>query len=638
MWSRHGNSSSSSIHSGRPNSSSASGSGGSGVSKNGGNNNTSGSSGVEGSAGTGGSSLILGGNSYGFMASPGGVPGSFGGGSSTSNLASSLGGTGTGSSGNRHHTGAHPPHGASRALSNTSPLRHSHHPHPLSHAGEHHHLHHFIHSGPDGSGGSGGGNLHSSTHFSGLSSTHVKPNGHHPPVHTNHTGHTSSTPLPMGSGSGGGAVVGGSPTYNSSLTSPSLSVPGMGGPPPERPHELCKYFINGGCVRGALCPFSHSVPDERHLDVNKVGFILHPNVQNAQKAVPTSVSSPSSSSHNTSALQNPVSGEAGFSTTGSTTGAGVSTSSFPGYATVSPAPSGVVTLSSSPTSLSGHLGTDLTSSPIFYPAFFPPSSNTSVSGSTKGFTNPTLKPNPAIRTATSDANKGNPPMVSVHSSVVIPPDTAQLLSKFSDNDSLPTTIGKSTPPPRYRPPEPFLEQNLPPALALSFKSRTKEMEMLFLRTVLNGDGGLAGDSSSLSSPPSGKSTGLHPSTGTGVAGSTSAAALSTNSVASVESSAHSGGVPVPGSNVGNGSGSGAQLRSNRSSTVTSNSSGSVSFSPSSLLTVGGTGTNLSSSPQQQHSSYYAALTGGLGLKKGSFSSSVEPPLPSSPQSTTLVGV
>lgn len=638
MWGRHCNSSSSSIHSGRLNSSSASGSGCSGVSKNGGNNNTSGSSGVEGSTGAAGSSVILGGNSYGFTASPGGVSGSFAGGSSTSNLGSFLGGTGTGSGGNRHHTGAHPPHGTSRALSSSSPLHHSHHPHPLSHAGEQHHPHHFTHSGADGSGGSGGGgNHHSTGHFSGSSSTHVKLSGHHPPVHTNHTGHTSSTPLPMGSGSSGVPVVGGSPTYNSSLSSPSGSVPGMGGAPHDRLQELCKYFMNGGCVRGVSCPFSHHVPDERHLDVNKVGFILHPNVQNAQKAVPTSVSSPSSS-HNTSAIQNTVSSESGLSTAGSSTAAGVSPSSFSGFASVSPAPPGVHTSSLSSTSLSGHLGTDLTSPPIFYPAFFPPNSNTSVSGSAKGVTNATLKSNLAFRTGASDANKGSGPVVSTHTSAVITPDTAQLLSKFSDYDSLPTTITKSTPPPRYRPPEPFLEHNLPPALVLPINSRTKEMEKLFLSTLLNGNRGPVGDSSFLSTPPSPKSTGLHPSTGTGVGGSISAAALSTNSVPSVASSVHSGGVPVTESDVGNGSGNVAPLKSNGSSTVTSNNSGSVSFSPSSsLLTVGGTGTKLSSSPHQQHS-YYAALTGGLGLKKGSFTGSVEHQLPSSPQSTTLVGV
>jgi hypothetical protein len=48
---------------------------------------------------------------------------------------------------------------------------------------------------------------------------------------------------------------------------------------------LCKYFINGGCLRGEQCQYLHELPDERHLDVNGVGFILHSGVHNAQKSV-----------------------------------------------------------------------------------------------------------------------------------------------------------------------------------------------------------------------------------------------------------------------------------------------------------------------------------------------------------------
>lgn len=56
--------------------------------------------------------------------------------------------------------------------------------------------------------------------------------------------------------------------------------------PPMSDKQLCKYFVNGGCLRGDQCQFLHELPDERHLDVNGVGFILNSNVHNAQKPVP----------------------------------------------------------------------------------------------------------------------------------------------------------------------------------------------------------------------------------------------------------------------------------------------------------------------------------------------------------------
>lgn len=52
---------------------------------------------------------------------------------------------------------------------------------------------------------------------------------------------------------------------------------------------ICKYFVNGGCLRGDQCSYLHELPDERHLDVNGLGFIFKSNVHNAQKTV---VSSP----------------------------------------------------------------------------------------------------------------------------------------------------------------------------------------------------------------------------------------------------------------------------------------------------------------------------------------------------------
>lgn len=70
----------------------------------------------------------------------------------------------------------------------------------------------------------------------------------------------------------GGGSIGASPTT----------------PAGEKP-PLCKYFVNGGCLRGDQCSFLHELPDERHLDVNGLGFIFKSNVHNAQKTV---VSSP----------------------------------------------------------------------------------------------------------------------------------------------------------------------------------------------------------------------------------------------------------------------------------------------------------------------------------------------------------
>lgn len=68
------------------------------------------------------------------------------------------------------------------------------------------------------------------------------------------------------------------------------SVPSLGDKP-----QICKYFVNGGCLRGDQCQFLHELPDERHLDVNGVGFIFNSNVHNAQAkpvaAVPTSLGS-----------------------------------------------------------------------------------------------------------------------------------------------------------------------------------------------------------------------------------------------------------------------------------------------------------------------------------------------------------
>ena len=44
--------------------------------------------------------------------------------------------------------------------------------------------------------------------------------------------------------------------------------------------NICRFFLSGGCMRGESCPYLHELPDERHLDVNGVGFIFNSNAQN----------------------------------------------------------------------------------------------------------------------------------------------------------------------------------------------------------------------------------------------------------------------------------------------------------------------------------------------------------------------
>lgn len=98
---------------------------------------------------------------------------------------------------------------------------------------------------------------------------------------------TMSGPL---MGQVGGGVVGGMGGLGVPASASSQQL--MGDKPP-----VCKYFVNGGCLRGDQCNYLHELPDERHLDVNGLGFIFNSNVHNAQKSVtgssvgPTAVSS-----------------------------------------------------------------------------------------------------------------------------------------------------------------------------------------------------------------------------------------------------------------------------------------------------------------------------------------------------------
>ncbi|CAM45293.1 conserved hypothetical protein [Leishmania braziliensis MHOM/BR/75/M2904] len=159
-------------------------------------------------------------------------------------------------------------------------------------------------------------------------------------------------------------------------------IPGVV-PPHDRTQEVCKYFVNGGCLRGANCPYLHELPDERHLDVNGLGFILNPNVHNAQKTV----ASP----------QTPVT---------------AITPSQPLKGTGSPL---TMMLSSQ----------NATQSRVFGP---------------------------------TKVAKNQPPSMSGSSS--------------ASPQAVP--MGKLPAPPKYNPPEPYLELNLPPALAFPLKVPTKD--------------------------------------------------------------------------------------------------------------------------------------------------------------------
>lgn len=175
-----------------------------------------------------------------------------------------------------------------------------------------------------------------------------------------------------------------------------------GGTSHDRSQEVCKYFINGGCLRGAACPYLHELPDERHLDVNGLGFILNANVHNAQKTV---------------------------STPQSVVGAG------PNPGQVSPTSTGsplVMGLGNQPGGNRQHQ--------------FGQGSNSGNGGKAGG------KPHFSPMAAQSSG---------IASSVV-------------------------KQPPKYRPPEPYLEHNLPPALALPLKAAPKDVAHSLAAGLLEG--------------------------------------------------------------------------------------------------------------------------------------------------------
>lgn len=212
--------------------------------------------------------------------------------------------------------------------------------------------------------------------------------------------------LPSGStgvGSNGSRqTLGSSGTY--AFMSAAMQLQGGGvmpgiATPHDRSQEVCKYFINGGCLRGVACPYRHELPDERHLDVNGLGFILNPNVHNAEKTVST-----------------PQSNIAGNSTVGQV----------------------------SPTSTGSPLVLGLGSSNVSRPFQFGP-----------------------------NASNGSPKAGGAKA----------LFSSLSSQTGAvsPAAIKQ---PPKYRPPEPYLEHNLPPVLALPLKTTPKDVAQSLTAALL----------------------------------------------------------------------------------------------------------------------------------------------------------
>ncbi|KAG8340063.1 Torus domain [Trypanosoma vivax] len=176
---------------------------------------------------------------------------------------------------------------------------------------------------------------------------------------------------------------------NGMSSTPATQVPAT--VPHERSQELCRFFVNGGCIRGENCQFLHQLPDERHLDVNGYGYILNPNVHNAQKTLPLAVSN-----NPTSATQ---------------------------------VNSGATSNSPLMLGLSANNG----------------------------------------RQSHSAKNK---------------PQTSLMVGAPTNLPfQIPTQVVKA-PPPKYRPPEPFLEYNLPPTLALPLKTPSEEVAAQLTRTML----------------------------------------------------------------------------------------------------------------------------------------------------------
>mmetsp|Transcript_44038 Transcript_44038/g.50920 ORF Transcript_44038/g.50920 Transcript_44038/m.50920 type:complete len:275 (-) Transcript_44038:119-943(-) len=234
----------------------------------------------------------------------------------------------------------------------------------------------------------------------------------------------------LSGGSGGGPMMVGS---SSALGSQPMGGFGL---VPEKP-PLCKYYVNGGCIKGDQCNYLHELPDERHLDVNGLGFIFNSNVHNAQKGVTSAVAA------QVAAHQHQI--------------GGVSMPSVP--------PIVGVQNSVMPVTPSGHMGM--------------PQSQTSSGNSGMGLNGMGLSVPAALAGGLGGAGAtGAQGILPGASSVAV--SSALASSGGGGRKPMKKIV------PKYRPPEPFLEHNLPPALAIPFHTSQKDIQQALAMCLLEG--------------------------------------------------------------------------------------------------------------------------------------------------------
>lgn len=251
-----------------------------------------------------------------------------------------------------------------------------------------------------------------------------------------------------------GGMMGGT-SSGSMASAASSSVGGLGsssmmggfGFVPEKP-QLCKYFVNGGCIKGDQCNYLHELPDERHLDVNGLGFIFNSNVHNAQKGVTTAVAA------QVAAQQHQIGGGVSMPTGG-----------------------GVSGNSSMVVSSNGHLG-------LQQPAVSGP--NGGLALGVGGMGGMVGLPSAVVGLGSSSSPAGSSGVGAIGvlggSTTSISPPASIAGSSGAGGGRKP--MKKIVP--KYRPPEPFLEHNLPPALAIPFSTSPADIQSALSMCMLEG--------------------------------------------------------------------------------------------------------------------------------------------------------